>query len=249
SWIRILDNGCGMSSGQLLEAMRFGTRRDYGDGDLGKFGLGLKAASLSQCRSLTVATRTTVVAHVHTAPWDLDHVEGTDRWQLLHPRLRDIPLPAERFQERTGTVVLWEDLDRVFRYQMPDGQRARSDFDRATTEVGEHLAMVFHRFLTGESGRRIPLSITLNGHRVDGWDPYARSEPETLPLPAQKLRLRHGGRRYTVEVRPYILPPEARFSSSAAHRRSAGPRLWNRQQGIYIYRGDRMIQSGGWCRL
>src|SRR5262249_16746326 len=91
--------------------------------------------------------------------------------------------------------------------------------------------------------------ITLNGQPIEGWDPYARSEPETLRLAAQKLRLRHGGIRYTVEVRPYILPPEARFSSPSAHRRSAGPRLWNRQQGIYIYRGDRMIQSGGWCRL
>src|SRR5215472_7661585 len=57
SWIRIADNGSGMTERQLTEAMRFGTRREYSRRDLGKFGLGLKSASLSQCRCLTVATR------------------------------------------------------------------------------------------------------------------------------------------------------------------------------------------------
>ena len=57
SWIRIADNGHGMRPGTLNEALRFGTRRDYAAGELGRFGLGLKTASLSQCRRILVATR------------------------------------------------------------------------------------------------------------------------------------------------------------------------------------------------
>src|SRR5439155_17703470 len=60
SWIRILDDGCGMTERQLREAMRFGTQREYREDELGRFGLGLKSASLSQCRRLTVATRATL---------------------------------------------------------------------------------------------------------------------------------------------------------------------------------------------
>ena len=57
SWIRISDNGKGMSSEEITEAMRIGTMRDYDVGELGKFGLGLKMASLSQCTRFTVASR------------------------------------------------------------------------------------------------------------------------------------------------------------------------------------------------
>ena len=52
-----------------------------------------------------------------------------------------------------------------------------------------------------------------------------------------------------MRLRPYILPNQIRFSSADAHARAAGPKRWNRQQGLYVYRHDRLIQSGGWNRL
>jgi hypothetical protein len=93
------------------------------------------------------------------------------------------------------------------------------------------------------------LRIWVNGERLTPWDPFARSEPLTQGLEEQRVPVRHGGAAHTIIVRPYILPPQARFSSAAAHEAAAGPGRWNRQQGLYIYRRDRLIQSGGWSRL
>jgi Histidine kinase-, DNA gyrase B-, and HSP90-like ATPase len=245
SWLRVADDGWGMTEGELHEAMRFGTRRAYSPEELGKFGLGLKAASLSQCRVLTVATRTTPRGRVRLARWDLDHIEQTDRWEILRPTPRQCRLATDALPE-VGTVVLWQGLDRISRYRVPDGRRAEADFERVRSELEAHLGMAFHRFLSGESVRRVPLTILLNDREIAPWDPFARGEAATIRLPMQRLRL---GPRQIVEVRPYVLPTEARFSSTGAHRRAAGPAFWNRQQGLYIYRADRMIQSGGWSRL
>jgi hypothetical protein len=117
-------------------------------------------------------------------------------------------------------------------------------------EIGEHLAMVFHRFLSGELRRgRARMALTLNGRWLEPWDPFARTEPATRELKRQWLPLRDAGRTHRVGVRPYILPSQAQFSSPEAHARAGGPKRWNRQQGLYIYRRDRLIQSGGWNRL
>ena len=90
-WIRIADDGVGMSEGQLDEAMRYGSARSYGASDLGHFGLGLKTASLSQGRRLTVATRSTVRGPIRIRRWDLDHVARTDSWHLQRLTARDCP--------------------------------------------------------------------------------------------------------------------------------------------------------------
>ncbi len=250
SWIRIADNGVGMTEKRLTEAMRFGTRRDYGHEQLGKFGLGLKSASLSQCRRFTVATRTSLKTPIRVAQWDVDHVEATDRWEVLRPGLRRVSVEAMTpLRRRRGTVVLWEMLDRVFRYRVHDGQRALDGFDEASQEVADHLEMVFHRFLDGSARRSRPLAIYLNNRQLEPWDPFARTEPATFRLAKQVLRLSHDGANHLITVEPFVLPTEAAFSSGAAHRRASGPRKWNRQQGFYFYRNDRMIQSGGWNRL
>src|SRR4029450_8133603 len=81
------------------------------------------------------------------------------------------------------------------------------------------------------------------------WDPFARTEPVTRRLAEQRLLVEHGGKAHAVRVCPYRPRAQPCFSSSEAHGQAAGPKKWNRQQGLYIYRGDRMIQSGGWNRL
>ena len=250
AFLRIADNGSGMSERRLDEAMRYGSNRSYGDQDLGNFGLGLKTASLSQCRQLTVATRSGASCPIRVRRWDLDQVELDDAWILQRPRVRDCreELTGPLRKRSTGTVVMWEKLDRVL------GTRLREEaaIDRRLTALAEelrlHLAMVFHRFLSGEAkGRKLHLA--LNGERVAEWDPFARSEPLTQRLPRQRLSLETGGTVHSVVVTPYVLPNQQHFSSPEAHLEAAGPRRWNRQQGLYIYRRDRLIQSGGWNRL
>lgn len=251
SWIRIADNGHGMLASTMNEAMRYGSSRDYDTADLGKFGLGLKTASLSQCRRLTVATRTNSARReIEIRRWDLEHVEEEDRWELLRLTTREVsPQLLEPLQEHVGTVVMWERLDRVLNYRLPHGAAAENGLIALCRDIEEHLAMVFHRFISGHAERPLPFTVLLNGNPVDAWDPFATDEPATQRLERQTITLRHEGRSLPIRVQPYILPNQTQFSSQRAWELAAGPNKWNRQQGFYIYRADRMIQSGGWNRL
>jgi hypothetical protein len=250
SFITVADDGTGMTDRQLDEAMRYGSRRDYRGGDLGKFGLGLKTASLSQCRRLTVATRTTPNVPLRIRRWDLDQIQLTDSWEVerLAPSAAP-PYVTSQLQGKRGTVVMWEKLDRLLEYADPDGPYALRAVEAGADSIAEHLAMVFHRFLSGETRGRRRLRIMFNGELLRPWDPYARAEPATRALPAQQLSFEHGGRSYRVRVRPFVLPPQVKFSTTEAHATASGPKKWNGQQGFYIYRADRLIQSGGWNRL
>jgi hypothetical protein len=252
SWLRISDDGIGMTGRALDEAMRYGSHARYSAGALGQFGLGLKTASLSKCRRLTVASRGSERGRIAARRWDIDEVVRRDSWHLEKLSSADLDdrlanrLPAGR----TGTVVLWEKLDRVLPRRPTAGITARV-LGTATAELRDHLAMVFHRFLDGEASRgHHTLTITLNGVPVEAWDPFARSEPLTRALPAQVMDFEDpDGRRVAVDIQPYVLPGQHLFSSPEAHRAAGGPKRWNRQQGFYIYRHERMIQAGGWNRL
>lgn len=251
SWIRVVDDGVGMSGSLLEEAMRYGTERAYEPRELGRFGLGLKTASLSQCRRLTVASRRgRERRRIEIRRWDLDHVLRSNRWEVIRIDTRSAPPEVlSPLLEHPGTVVLWEGLDRVLEYRLPGGLSARRGFGELTSAVSDHLAMVFHRFLAGEAHGRHKVRLSANGTVVLPWDPYARAEPHTRALAPQSIAVPSDGGPIHVRVRPFILPTQERFSSSAAHARAAGPQRWNRQQGFYVYRGDRLIQAGGWNRL
>lgn len=251
SWLRIADNGKGMSGSSITEAMRFGTERDYEADELGKFGLGLKTASLSQCSRLTVGSRTsTSTRRTEVRQWDLAHVESTNRWEIIDVPPEDRPQPlVEPLKNGSGTVILWELLDRVLGYKIPWGDHARNGFFRLAEELDLHLGMVFHRFLSGEARRKKKLTITINGTKIDPWDPFARAEKHTISIPRREFDIAGDEGVGIVGYSPYILPPQERFSSLAAFNRNAGPSKWNYQQGFYIYRADRMIQSGGWSYM
>jgi hypothetical protein len=249
AYIRIADDGLGMNERELDEAMRYGSSRSYGLQDLGHYGLGLKTASLSQCRRLTVATRSTIRGRVRIRRWDLDRVAAQDSWVLEQPRVADCrPELVEPLASRTGTVVLWEELDRVLGPRRLGDDAVSRRLHAAAEEIGAHLSVAFHRFLAGEaSGGR--LTMCVNDQPLRPWDPFARGERMTERLPAQSLRLEHDGSVHRVRVQPFILPSQHHFSSAEAHEAAAGPNRWNRSQGLYIYRRDRLIQGGGWNRL
>lgn len=249
SYLRVTDNGIGITEKKLDEAMRYGSARSYDAQDLGHFGLGLKTASLSQCRRLTVATRTTEKGRIRVRRWDLDRVAESDAWVLERPRVLDCRQElADPLRDSIGTVVLWEKLDRVLGRLRLEGDAAQRRLQLVAEELRLHLGMVFHRYLSGEArGRR--LTISLNGERVAAWDPFARDEALTQRLSTQRLRLSESDGAATVVVTPYILPSQHHFSSPEAHAAASGPNRWNRQQGLYLYRRDRLVQSGGWSRL
>lgn len=250
SWVRITDNGKGMTPEQLREAMRYGSERDYGDDDLGKFGLGLKTASMSQCQCLSVASRyNRDRANISAYSWDLDHIIKTNRWEILPSDDSDLgPAIRQPLKDTTGTVVLWQRLDRILGYKHPYGEMARKQLSQMCREIEQHLAMVFHTFMSGQVSRK-KLRILVNGNEVKPWDAFCQTEQKTKKLQPIRFQVEHEGVHGEVLLQPFVLPHQDDFSLPEAFRLASGPNNWNQQQGFYIYRANRMIQSGGWCNL
>ena len=251
SYLLIADNGQGMGPKEIQEALRFGSNRRYDDSDdLGRYGLGLKTASLSQCERVTVsARRGEERVRINSYCWDLDHIESTNRWEIIKIESEDLREEVRKhLKDTTGTVVTWERLGRLLGYKYPSGEYARKQAAFMVESLNIHLGMVFHRFLAGEvTGKRI--AIYLNDTRVIPWDPYSRGEKHTQKLDQIFVPIDFEGQIHGVRLQPYILPPQALYSSPKAHMHASGPGKWNRQQGLYIYRSNRIIQAGGWSGL
>lgn len=245
SWLRVRDNGLGMTEEKLIEAMRPGTTgptalRD--PNDLGRFGLGLKTASFSQCRVVTVRSKGAGTSEA-TRCWDLDYVRETHLWRLLRePREPVSPDALPPFaSEETGTAVLWQSMDRIVGAAPTTDEKAHADFVGHLRELVGHLAVVFHRFLS----RRDAISIKVNDRSVEPWDPFLEEEPFTQHEPVERF----GSGERAIVVRPFILPHQSKMSSLRAFEEAAGPRGWNAQQGFYIYRNARLVVSGGWLGM
>lgn len=250
SWLRIADNGHGMDAASINEALRFGAERDYSVDDLGKFGLGLKTASLSQCRRITVASRTSPTrARIEARELNLDRMEKEDTWEIeilpAYERSEDLTGPL---QGQVGTVVLWQQLDRVLPYRNQWGERARRGLFEHLERLEQHLGMVFQRFIDGEVPRRRKLRIIVNGNVVAAGDPFARGESATEALLEQDFDVAHAGVAGIVTFRPHVLPTKEEFSTTDQFDR-LGRGQWNQSQGLWIYRANRLIQAGGWNRL
>ncbi len=261
--IIIADNGNGMSREELHEAMRFGTSQKYSLGDLGKYGLGLKTASLSQCRVLTVASKAKAKNDIrprrHWARWDIDHVYETDDWNLLIPDENELEiwekeLLNQKIAEENGTVILWSGLSEALPQLSSENIGERERFlARLIDEISSHLQMVFHRFMQGGITGRRRLNIFICGKPLAPWDPFCRNEStrelNIIHLPVNSVNIDGVESEKQVIISPFILPREDEFSSGSAWKNSAGPKNWNQQQGLYFYRNGRLLQAGGWSRL
>lgn len=256
----IADNGRGMDRDGLYEAMRFGAFQEYSAEDLGKYGLGLKTASLSQCRNLTVSSKAKATRGTrprrHFARWDLGQVYRSDDWDLLAPssdELQRWELEAltHTVAEQNGTVVLWQGLEEALPLLTAQDVRQREKFLAFLMgEVGDHLRMVFHRFMEGSVTGRRRLNLYMCGQKLEPWDPFCRREStRELEIMTVPLTARNTETTGTVTISPFVLPREDEFSSPKAWKDASGPRNWNAQQGFYFYRNHRLLQAGGWSNL
>ncbi|WP_018295834.1 ATP-binding protein [Corynebacterium lubricantis] len=247
SYISLTDNGEGMSSETLNEAMRFGSRRSYDIGELGRYGLGLKTASLSQCRRIEVVT-SRENEPIQARALDLNFIEVVDDWLITD--ISDEPeiiQHAGTYLPHTGTSVFWKSLDRLLPAKAPEGGWARRRIESLPVKLESYLAMVFHRFLSGETENN--LVITINGKPVDAWDPFARSELATQELGSDEFEIEHKSGVGKVQLRRYLLPTRDNFSTSQAYDSLSGIDKWNKQQGLYIYRSNRLVQWSGWAGI
>lgn len=250
SYLTIADNGVGMTPSEIKEAMRFGSTRDYDKNDLGKFGLGLKTSSLSQCDLLTVSSRkSTQKSRIYSYSWDVLHISEVDEWEILPVDKNDLlEHVLLHLESTTGTVITWQGLSRLTNYQVPTGGRAANEIKRLTEELRLSLGTIFHRYLTGEANAR-KVIIFINGERVIPWDPFCRDEKLTKSIEPFSVDVSLNGKNAKIKFKPFILPHQRDFSSNSAHIRAGGLLKWNKQQGFYVYRAGRLLQNGGWCGL
>jgi hypothetical protein len=243
SAIALADDGNGMDEAALINAMRLGSRnpREPRDpDDFGRFGLGLKTASFSQCRRVTVFTRQHRGDSLVRC-WDLDHIAETDTWQLLRTPSGVAAKLAETLADaKQGTVVIWEKLDRLTADTTTENDADEDAFLACAEQVGEHFAAVFHRLMTG----RNPVVFLLNGKPITPWDPFLAHEAATQRLPVEKLRFQG----HLIEVEPFVLPHLSKLDPGS-HRSAAGRRGWNAHQGFYIYRNCRLLVAGDWLGI
>ncbi|MCW5235129.1 ATP-binding protein [Verminephrobacter eiseniae] len=240
SRITVLDDGRGMNDSELESAMRLGDKNplDTRDThDLGRFGMGLKTASFSQCRRLTVASAKD--GSTSCLRWDLDELaaDPDGGWLLFEgPASGSQPFIAGLESKKAGTLVLWEMMDRI----VTTGYTA-DNFHDLIDNVESHLAMVFHRILQEP---RAKIKLLLNGRAVVPWDPFMTGHPAKWASPIANRPTDYG----TVSVRCHVLPHRDKLTS-AEFEAYAGPVGWTAQQGFHVYRNERLLVAGGWLGL
>ncbi|RHR56388.1 ATP-binding protein [Clostridium sp. AF18-27] len=242
-WLCIEDDGWGMTADELESAMRYGSQSSQNTrrkNDLGRFGLGLKMASLSQCRKVTVLTKKD--GTICAACWDLDYIVQQGNWSLKFFAEDEIKCmhgwPWLDMHD-SGTVVIWEHFDRL----KQGSSKVQKAFDEKIEITRKHVALVFHRFLSDE-GPKNRLSIYFNGETVTGIDPFLTKHPATQPLSEQILRIG----TEEIHVKPYVLPYLNKMSKKDLNSIGGKDEL-RQQQGFYIYRSRRLIIWGTWFRL
>lgn len=241
SWIRIVDDGLGMDDASLEAGMRLGARdprTERSENDLGRFGLGLKTASFSQARRLTVASRREG-GPISCLRWDLDLLgkDADTPWPLFEgpsPGSERLLEPLDQMPH--GTIVLWEVLDRI----VTQGFTV-TDMLELADRVESHFAMTFHRLIEGD---RPDFQLFLNGRKVKPWDPFLIGHPGKADA-SSEYRI-HGAAGVLVQC--HVLPHRDMLKPSE-HENAAGPGGWTQQQGFYVYRNKRLLLAGGWLGL
>lgn len=230
--IRIRDNGGGMRKGELQNAMRLACKNpdDFRDaGDLGRFGMGMKTASLSHARCLTVVTAKG--GRRSAFRWDIDKMKD---WNMEELDAGEI-LKASELGGKSGTEVIWNKIDRL-----PDKE---DDYNRVVVEAADSLALIFHRYISPEKGE--PLKVAINSILVDKIDPFCRNNPATQKI-GNGERLKIG--KESVRMTAYILPHFDKLGEDE-YNRVGGEEGYLKNQGFYVYRNRRLIVHGTWFKL
>jgi hypothetical protein len=237
-WVRIMDDGTGMSERELTEAMRLGSKNPLQErkpDDLGRFGLGLKTASFSQCKLMTVASRKSE-GKISVRYWDLDYIQETLDWNLgITPNEKTIRLLAPLNEKEQGTLIVWEKLDRIINSET----NLEDAFKRQFLEIKKYLEMVFHKYLE-EGNRKLDIHVGLG--RCVGWDPFLKNNKYSYELASESFE------DDRITIHPHVLPHISKRTEEETIN-GAGIRGWNAQQGFYVYRNRRMIVSGGYLDL
>ena len=243
----IVDDGCGMDQDELDIAMTFGgainCQEDRPKNDLGRFGMGLKTASLSQCTKLEVITKKD--GSFVGGCWDLTYIKKYDTWDYIviseaecRTKVKDTFLLDDEIA--SGTAVIWSHFDRL-------RESATNKFDEFSNQMSKtckKLSLIFHRYLAGEEGIN-KIRITYNKNVLHPIDPFLTGEiaevakVKTIPL-----------NNDVITVHCHKLPYPDKLTKEQLNRAQLedGSTLLE-TQGFYVYRNKRLIDYGTWFGL
>lgn len=231
----LLDDGVGMSNNELINAMRLATNDPDSareSSDLGKFGLGLKTASFSQCINLTVLSKKEEIVSIKE--WDLKYISKEKEWLLITPDLKDysyIPLFEEFMLQQSGTLVIWRGIDTFSVSDIPDMLEI----------LRNHLSLVFHCFIEGVVPGKKALKIFVNGKQLEAFNPFNPKHTATQQLLPEKIKYFDS----EIIVQPYILPHHSKLSQQEFEK-YATKVGYTQSQGFYLYRAHRLLIHGTW---
>lgn len=243
--VGIMDNGEGMSNEELLEAMRYGSmasEEQRADDDLGRFGMGLKSASLSQCRRLTVISFDGIEYHGYR--WDYSYILEKQDWiiqELSKEEIELVPFAEAFLLQKAGTLVVWDDFDVLSK---SSGGQVYETLTELRNRVEQSLALIFHRYLSATDGTK--LEIQINNLSVSPLDPFLERHPKTTSKKERTIAIPDSeGVERLIYIKPYVLP----FATDLKEKDKkliGGIENLRAKQGFYIYRNKRLIIWGTW---
>ncbi|MGV8963792.1 MAG: ATP-binding protein [Candidatus Saccharimonadaceae bacterium] len=245
--VSILDDGFGMNNESLFLSMKYGSNsseEERNENDLGRFGLGMKAASLSQCTILTVASKQN--GKISAYQWDYDKIRVKKEWLVIELDAKDISQLngiEELKLNRSGTLVIWENFD-ILQKSSGDIFTSLNEFK---TKIADYLSLIFHRYLNDEN--EMKLNISVNKLKLKGLDPFLEKHKKTNIRQEFKLAIKdtQNTERF-VSVLPFVLPYQKDISKDDLDLLGGIANL-RTKQGFYIYRNRRLIIWGTWFGL
>jgi hypothetical protein len=241
--ISISDDGDGMSSEELINNMKIGCK-DPGDdrlrGDLGRFGSGMKTASFSQARKLTIISKKEG-APLCAAIWDIDNIEKNNTWcleVLTEEEALEHPLLRIDYKNNEGTQVIWEKLACLNKtsHSLDDDTVMAANL----SELNDYVSLYFHKFMEAKN----KLNIQINGNQLEGIDPFMTRASGYQEGRSEKLRCKGG----YIKINTHVLPHFNKMEENSL-KRLGGAEGVVQKQGLYIYRENRLINAGGWLSL
>lgn len=246
--LQVIDDGDGMDDQLVDRAMMYAGTRKYGATDLGHFGVGLKAASLSQASTVLIYSR------MRGLPAVGRKLVRSENGRAPQVGIIDSSFATARIDSTTigvnldhGTIIEWREV-RTFPSTADEGELLRWH-EGAVRDVRAHLGLVLHRILAAE-GPEVSLDSFDLAYRAAGAaravepiDPFGYRVSGDVNYP-QDLRISLADASEPIHARAHIWPPK---SQDPAFKLGGQPGVGF--QGCYVYRRGRLLQVGGWCGL
>lgn len=236
----VFDDGYGMNFNELENAMFFGSNREGKidcEEDLGRFGLGLKSASLSQCKKFIVVSKR--YGRMHAMSYDIDLIERTNSWDLEilnDDEIKTLPYIDKLNALKSGTIVIWTKFDKL---ESESGSDFEIAFRKTIADMKKHIEYVFHRFYDD-------VEIFINEKRIEKRDPFLQSSLKSQCGRKTSIKINNCPR--AIEVIPHTLP-YANTLTQEEKTLLGNPKSIYDEQGFYIYRNRRLIFRGNWMHM